>query len=316
MSQSYGKGANPQAGAGEPNYTSSTDSVCPRHPDRPSLIRCQRCDRPACVECQRRAAVGVQCVDCVSEAEHSQRQSAPRTVVGAEPVRTLPVVTYTIMGLCAVIFALQFIGLDRTLSQWFMFAPFRSLAMPWTFLTSGFLHGGIAHVGLNLYALWAVGQFLERALGHWRYLAVFLVSVFGGHTAVLLLSSIGTDSWFTGTVGASGGLFGLFGALLILQRRLGAESTQVLILIVLNFVIGFLYPGISWQGHLGGLIAGAATVGLFFATRPTVEPGADRVALAKKSAMRHGAVVAGLMVLMLAACAVKWWLAATTVYLA
>lgn len=313
MTQSYGKGADPSPSPREPE---NTPAVCPRHPGRPSLIRCQRCDRPACAECQRRAAVGIQCVDCVSEAERSQRQSAPRTVMGAESVRSAPIVTYTIMGICVAIFALQMLGLDHTLSEWLMFAPFRSLAMPWTFLTSGFLHGGIAHVGLNLYALWAVGQVLERSLGHWRYLAVFLVSVFGGHTAVLLLASIGTEAWFTGTVGASGGLFGMFGALLILQRRLGSESAQVLILIVLNFAIGFLYPGISWQGHLGGLIAGAATVGLFFATRPTAEPGADRVALAKKSAMRHGAVVAGLTVLMLAACAVKWWFAATTVYLA
>lgn len=316
MSQSYGKGADPKPGGGEPDYTSSAAPVCPRHPDRPSLIRCQRCDRPACVECQRRAAVGIQCVDCVSEAEHSQRQSMPRTVVGAEPVQNAPIVTYTIMGICAVLFVLQMLGMDRAVSEWFMFAPFRSFAMPWTLVTSGFLHGSLAHVGLNLYALWAVGQYLERALGHWRYLAVFLVSVLGGHVAVLLFASVATDAWFTGTVGASGGLFGMFGALLILQRRLGAESTQVLILIVLNFVIGFIYPNISWQGHLGGLVVGAATVGLFFATRPTAEPGADRVAVAKRSAIRHGAVVAGIVVLLFAACAVKWWFASQAGYLA
>lgn len=313
MTQSYGKGADPSP---SPREQDNTPAVCPRHPGRPSLIRCQRCDRPACVECQRRAAVGIQCVDCVSEAEYSQRQSTPRTAVGAEPVQSAPIVTFAIMGICAIAYVLQMVGLDRVLSAWLMFVPVRSLAMPWTFLTSGFLHGGLAHVGLNLYALWAVGQYIERALGHWRYLALFLVSVFAGHTAVLLLASINSDAWFTGTVGASGGLFGFFGALLILQRRLGAESTQVLVLIVLNFVIGFIYPGISWQGHLGGLIAGAATVGLFFATRPTAEPGADRVALAKKSALIHAGVVAGLTVLLLAACAVKWWMAAEAGFLA
>ncbi len=311
MTQSYGKGADPSP---SPREQDNAPAVCPRHPGRPSLIRCQRCDRPACVECQRRAAVGIQCVDCVQEAEHSQRQSTPRTAVGSEPVRSAPVVTYTIMGICAVLYVLQMLGLDRMISEWFMFAPFRSFAMPWTLLTSGFLHASLAHVGLNLYALWAVGQYLERGLGHWRYLAVFLLSVLGGHVAVLLFASVATDAWFTGTVGASGGLFGLFGALLILQRRLGGESAQVLILIVLNFVIGFIYPNISWQGHLGGLVVGAATVGLFFATRPTAEPGADRVAVAKKSALIHGGVVAGIVVLLLAACAVKWWLALSTVY--
>lgn len=289
--------------------SSLDNSVCPRHPDRPSLIRCQRCDLPACTECQRRAAVGIHCIDCVNGAAEAQRATAPRTAIGAPAAMASPTVTISIMVLCGAIYVLQFLGLDPWLTQHFMFGPAAAIATPWTFITSGFLHGSIAHVALNLYALWAVGQFLERVLGHWRYLAVFLLSVIGGHALVLLLAPFGSDAWFTGTVGASGGLFGLFGALLIVQRKLGADVTQVIVLIALNFGISFIYPNISWQGHLGGLIVGTATVGLLFALRPKATPGADRAALAKKSALIHSFVCAAVFFAIVAVCCVKWFFA-------
>lgn len=249
--------------------------------------------------------MGVQCVDCVREAEAQQRATRPRTAVGASPVAGAPVVTYTIMGIAGAVYLLQMLGLDNLLAQWFMFAPFRVLAMPWTFITSGFLHGSIAHLALNLYALWVVGQYLERTLGHWRYAATFLVSVIGGHVAVLLIASPVSDAWFTGTVGASGGLFGLFGALLVVQRRMGSQATQVFVLIALNFVISFLYPNISWQGHLGGLVTGAAIAALMFAFRPKATPGADRAALAKKSALMHTLVMAGVLLVLVILAVVK-----------
>jgi membrane associated rhomboid family serine protease len=167
--------------------------------------------------------------------------------------RGKPMVTYVIIGVCVAFFLLQQVA-PQPVAQWLMFAPAYSIAEPWTFITSGFLHGGVMHLVLNLWALWAVGQYLEQTLGHARYAGLFLVSVIAGHTAVLLLASPYDSAWITGTVGASGGIFGLFGALFVVNRRMGAQATQVIILIVLNLVITFAVPGISWQGHLGGAV--------------------------------------------------------------
>src|SRR5690625_6057765 len=96
--------------------------------------------------------------------------------------------------------------------QLLMFVPFRAVAMPWTFLTSGFLHGGLLHLALNMYALWIVGQYLERSMGHARFAGVYFASLLAGHTAVYLFADPASDAWISGTVGASGGVFGLFAA--------------------------------------------------------------------------------------------------------
>src|SRR5699024_1704784 len=107
---------------------------------------------------------------------------------------------------------------------------------------------------------------------------VFLVSMLGGHTAVYVIADPLGQSWFTGTLGASGGVFGLFAAIFIVNRHLGAQTAQILVLIGLNLVITFTVPGISWQGHLGGLVLGAAVTAGMFALRPKATPGADRQA--------------------------------------
>ena len=283
-------------GAGEP--------VCPRHPDRPSYVRCKRCQRPACGECQRQAPVGMLCVDCERELQQQSQNSQPRTAMGGRMGAAQPVVTWTILGLCVLLYGGQVIA-PQIVEQLLMFAPVRALSMPWTFLTSGFLHGGIIHLAVNMYALWIIGRHLERTLGHWRYAGIFLTSVLAGHVAVLLLSSPASESWYTGTVGASGGLFGLFGALFIVSRRMGGDVTQILILIGLNVVLTFTIPGISWQGHLGGLVMGTALAAAMFALRPKATAGADRAALAKRSAMIHGGVIAAGVVVCLVLIAVK-----------
>jgi membrane associated rhomboid family serine protease len=228
--------------------------VCPRHPDRVSYVRCQRCGRPACPECQRPAAVGVQCVDCVNEA----RAAAPRTrtVLGGRARGGRPVVTITLVALCVVFYLAQRVpGLAITGS--FIFMPALGVQEPYRFLSSAFLHGGTLHLALNMYALWIVGSVLEPALGRWRFTALYLLSAVGGSVAVLLLASPADASWSTSVVGASGAVFGLFAAIFIVMRKFGRDSTQILVLIALNFVLGFVFAGISWQSHLGGAITGA-----------------------------------------------------------
>ncbi|MDK7741266.1 rhomboid family intramembrane serine protease [Helcobacillus massiliensis] len=266
--------------------------VCPRHPQVASYVRCRRCDRPMCGACQVHTEVGAICTDCAGDLQRDRAAAQPRNAIGGRGSDT-PIITWTLIGICVVMFGLQNLpGVSGVIRQWTTFAPFRTEAMPWTLITSGFLHGGIMHLLLNMYALWAIGQFLERSLGRWRYLGLFLLSVIGGHAAVMWLASAGLDDWYTGTVGASGGVFGLFGALFVVQQRMGEQATQVLVLIGLNFAFSFMYPDISWQGHLGGMITGTLIALVLFATRVKAAPGADRAALARRADLTHAAVLA------------------------
>ncbi|GAB3536981.1 hypothetical protein GCM10027403_19600 [Arthrobacter tecti] len=130
---------------------------------------------------------------------------------------------------------------------------------PWRMLTAAFLHSPsfLLHIGFNMYALWIMGQALEPLLGRVRFLALYLIAAIGGSVAVLLLSSP-----LQPVVGASGAVFGLFGAMFIVQRRRGGDVRQLVVLIAINTVLGFVVQGISWQAHLGGLLAGAAAAAI------------------------------------------------------
>jgi membrane associated rhomboid family serine protease len=240
--------------------------VCPRHPDRVSYVRCQRCGRPTCPECQRPAAVGIQCVDCVREA--ARQTPAARTALGGRVRDGRPVVTLTIIGLCVVSYLLQR-AVPGWTQQW-AFAPFAGAAEPWRFLTAAFLHSprSIIHIAFNMYALWLVGPYLEQALGRWRFVALYLLAAVGGQVGVTLLASPTLEGgWFTPVVGASGAVFGLFGAVLVVLRRLGRDARQIVVFLAINAVIGFLLPGIAWQAHLGGLVTGLA-LGAAYAYAP------------------------------------------------
>jgi len=185
------------------------------------------------------------------------------------PGTATPVVTYALIGFTFVVFALQWIpGLAVT--ENFLYAPVftwgdNGLGVPyepWRMLTSVFLHstGFFLHIVLNMYTSFIFGQVLETMLGRGRFLALYLISGFGGSVAVMYLASPQT-----GVVGASGAIFGLLGAFIVIQRKLGGDYTQLLVLLGINLVIGFL-PGmsISWQAHVGGLVTGIL-VGLIFA---------------------------------------------------
>lgn len=239
--------------------------VCPRHPDRVSYVRCQRCGRPTCPECQRPAPVGIHCVDCVAEAARTQR--AARTAFGGTVGDGRPVVTIGIIAACVVSFVLQQVVPGWTL-RW-GFAPIAGEVEPWRFLTAAFLHStsGFFHILFNMIALWTVGPFLENMLGRARYAALYVLSALGGSVGVLLLASPTSSSWFTLTVGASGAVFGLFGGVLVVMRRLGRSAQGIAVVIVLNIVIGFVVPNIAWQAHLGGLVVGAG-LGAAFAYAP------------------------------------------------
>lgn len=233
--------------------------VCPRHPDRVSYVRCQRCGRPACPECQRPAAVGIQCVDCVREAQ----RNAPvhKTVFGGVARPGRPLVTFSLIGACVVLFLVQVAvpGITDALAYAGIYTSEFIPPEPWRMITAAFLHstGFLLHIGFNMYALWIIGQALEPLLGRARFLALYLLAAFGGSVAVLLLTNP-----LQGVVGASGAVFGLFAAMLIVQRRRGGDVRQLVVLIAINTVLGFVVPGISWQAHLGGLLAGGAAAAI------------------------------------------------------
>ncbi len=228
--------------------------VCPRHPDRVSYVRCQRCGRPACAECQRPAPVGIHCVDCVRELS-----AAPvRTRYGAA-VRTAgaPIVTWSIIALCVLVYALQWLIPNDEVYQDFAYATALTEVEPWRMFTSAFLHsqGFFLHIVLNMYTLWIFGRVLEPALGRARYLAVYVISALGGSVGFFLLTPVSMN----GVIGASGAIFGLFGALFVVVRQRGGDVTQLVVLIAINAALGFMVQGIAWQAHLGGLIAGGLT---------------------------------------------------------
>ncbi|GGC01305.1 rhomboid family intramembrane serine protease [Cellulomonas carbonis] len=274
--------------------------VCPRHPDRVSYVRCQRCGRPACPECQRQAAVGVHCVDCVRAS--SRTAPVARTAFGAPLRGGPPVVTMTLVGLSVASFLLQLLlgrGGDNPWTQSLLFVPAWGAAEPWRFLTAAFLHstgrGLLLHIGFNMYALWIFGPGLEQMLGRWRFLALYLVAAVGGSVAFTLLATpgIGT-SWTAGVVGASGAVFGLFGAMFVLLRRLGRDVRGMVALLLVNAALPFVVGGIAWEAHLGGFVVGLG-LGAAFAYAP------------KERRAQLGVVaVAGTLAVLVAAVAVRY----------
>ena len=154
-----------------------------------------------------------------------------------------------------------------------LFTPFE----PWRMLTAGFVHdwSGPIHILFNSYAIYIFGSQLEPMLGKYRYLLLYLLSIIGGSVAVLLLSDPRVP-----VVGASGAFFGLMGAFFVVLRSLGQNPQQLLLLIAINLGIGFFVSGISWEGHLGGLITGAAIAAVYSQTRKPNQKSAQLLGIA------------------------------------
>ncbi|BBY58542.1 rhomboid family intramembrane serine protease [Mycolicibacterium sarraceniae] len=239
----------PQTPAGTP--------TCYRHPDRVTYVSCARCQRPVCPECMRSAAVGHQCVDCVSAATRDVRPV--RTAAGGIR-RSQPLVTYTLIVINVVMLVLQMTSkdLERALVLW---APGVAGGEYYRLITSAFMHYGVLHLLFNMWALYVIGPPLEAWLGRMRFGALYGLSALGGSVLVYLLAPFGTA-----TAGASGAIFGLFGATLVLAKHLRLEMKWLIAIIVVNLILTFSVPTISWQGHIGGLVTGAGIAALFLYT--------------------------------------------------
>ncbi|MER6075449.1 rhomboid family intramembrane serine protease [Streptomyces sp. NPDC001817] len=243
--------------------------VCYRHPDRETGVRCTRCERPICPECMVSASVGFQCPECVrggSGTGHAPTASRPRTVAGGPVTADPRLLTKVLIGINLAVYLVQLaVGYSFTdhfelvgRVQFSQFGPVEGVAggQYYRLLTAMFLHSptSYTHILFNMLSLWWIGGPLEAALGRARYLTLYFVSGLAGSALTYLLADPLQPS-----LGASGAIFGLFGATGVLMRRLNYDLRPLIALLVINLIITFM-PGfhIAWQAHIGGLVAGVA----------------------------------------------------------
>ncbi|MFF7388784.1 rhomboid family intramembrane serine protease [Streptomyces scabiei] len=238
--------------------------TCYRHPDRETGIRCTRCERPICPECMVSASVGFQCPECVrngSGTGHAPSAATPRTLAGGTVTADPRLVTKILIGANLLFFLVQeavgdsfqerFALVGRAWGSDFDSIQGVAEGQWYRLVTSMFLHGGLMHIAFNMLSLWWIGGPLEAALGRARYLMLYFASGLAGSALTYLLAAPNQT-----TVGASGAIFGLFGATAVLMRRLKYDMRPVIILLVINLVITFGWSGIAWQAHVGGLVGG------------------------------------------------------------
>lgn len=226
------------------------------------------------------APVGFQCPECVAEGKKTVRQ--PRTVLGGQVRAHGDVITKSLIGINVVVWLLTYIVRDGPVSdltdgvwdelpaRFALVLGFRADAVSlgvvdgewYRLLTAAFMHQEIWHIGMNMFALWILGSALEPVLGRWRFITLYVLSALGGSAVSLLAATP-----YSMSLGASGAVFGLMGAVFVVMRRFGRNVSAVLVILVINVVIGFTVPGIDWRAHLGGLVVGAL-LGFAFAHAP------------------------------------------------
>jgi membrane associated rhomboid family serine protease len=243
--------------------TETSAPVCYRHPDRVTGLSCSRCGRNICVECSTDAAVGQLCPE---DAERTDRHRVvkARSLYARPTFQTAPV-TFTILGITVGIFVIGLVSAAANSWLFDTFAQYNVLIDAgewWRIWTPILLHSGLLHVGFNMYALWLLGPRLEEQVGS-PSMATFYLAAAGAGGLASYLYGLPIPS-----IGASGAIFGLFGAWLFAYWKLrgrggDAMFRQLFILLIINVAFGFIVPGIDWRAHLGGLAAGMAMAWLW-----------------------------------------------------
>ena len=248
---------------GAPASFAAQMATCYRHPGRETGVSCSNCGNPICPDCMTATPVGMRCPDCAG-----RRQS----VKTLRSMHVDPIATYVLIGINVLLFlgsgaGGSFLtgsssgGGNKAFFDLGLWGPAVADGEWWRIVTSGFLHSGLIHIGLNMYILYWLGSMLEPALGHARFVALYFASLIAGSFGALLLSP---DKF---TVGASGAVFGLMGAAFVMQRARGINPMESGIgpVILFNLAFSFIVPNISIGGHLGGLIGG--TIAAFLMDR-------------------------------------------------
>jgi membrane associated rhomboid family serine protease len=234
---------------------------CYRHPDRPTGLSCSECGRPICTDCMVPAAVGLRCPDHAGARRRAGNVAARRPSVARAERRlgsTQALVTKILIAVNVAIYlvtAVQGAGLNNPggslYTKWILFGPWVAGGGWYRLVTAMFLHGFILHIAFNMLALWWIGAPVEEYLGRTRFLGLYFVSGLAGSAGALLQAPT------TPVVGASGAIFGILGAMLILEyQATGSLAGQAMTWIVINLVISFTFSNVSWGGHVGGLVGG------------------------------------------------------------
>src|SRR5829696_5351654 len=220
-------------------------AVCYRHKDRETGVSCSNCGNPICPDCMTATPVGMRCPEC------SRQKTQVRTMLG---MHDDPTVAYGLIAVNVLMYFGQQASPDNSVYRDFvLYGPFVADGEWWRLLTAGFLHGGLFHLLLNMYALYILGRMLEPALGHVRFAAIYVAALLAGSFGAVLLSPE------TPVVGASTAIFGLLGAAVVMARNRGVDimASGLGPILIINLLITF-FPGfnISIGGHLGGLAGG------------------------------------------------------------
>src|SRR5579862_777250 len=229
--------------------------TCYRHPDRETGLSCSECGRPICTECMTPAAVGLRCPD---HAGTRRVVKPPRVVRRTSRGSTTALVTRSLIAANFVIYlitASQGGGINSPggslFAKWALYGPLVGHGDWWRLITAAFLHANILHIATNMYVLWIIGSHVEEYLGRTRFVALYFVAGLAGSAGALVATPLAV------TVGASGAIFGILGAWLIIEwQTTGRLAGNALTWIVINLALSIAIPGISIGGHMGGLIGG------------------------------------------------------------
>lgn len=243
---------------------------CYRHPDRGTGIRCTRCERPICPDCMISASVGFQCPQCVRDATgtgHAPTANRPRTIAGGVvPAGDQRLVTKVLIGTNLAVFVAVLATQSRAVGDRLVdkldliglaYNPAANQLVGvadgewYRLFTAMFSHETPWHIAFNMLILWWLGGPLEAALGRARYLSLYLLSGLAGSALTYLIEAPNQPS-----LGASGAIYGLFGATAVLMRRMNYDMRPIIALLALNLLFTFTWSGIAWQAHIGGLVAG------------------------------------------------------------
>ncbi|MCB0882021.1 MAG: rhomboid family intramembrane serine protease [Thermoleophilia bacterium] len=264
---------------------------CYRHPGRETLVRCGSCERPICTDCMVETPVGMRCPECA----RGPRTTADARVARARRQSAGRYVTIALIVVNVVAFVFEYIRagngpIDSGLlfDMGGVYGPAIAHGEPWRLLTGGFLHGGTLHIVLNMMALWFIGTILEDGIGAVNTALIYLAAVLWGSAGAVLMDPT------TVTVGASGGVFGLMGALLVVARQQGVRelTTSLVFTLAINLVFTFAVPGISIGGHIGGLLGGVVAC-LLLTRRGQVSSRPSPVGVAAVGVVAAAAVAAG-----------------------
>jgi membrane associated rhomboid family serine protease len=238
-------------------------ATCFHHHDRETGRSCTRCGRPACPECLRQAAVGSQCWECIKEARPPVRERARRWNATAGPLVTKAIIAINVAVFVLTTLSTSAPGRRDLTDRLALYKPAIDAGEWWRVVTAGFVHAGLLHLALNMLVLYRLGEVLEPALGRVRFAIVYTAGLLAGSVGALVVS----PNVFT--VGASGAVYGLLGAIALglRQRGVGVWQSGIGTLLVVNLLFTFLVPGISIGGHIGGLVGGGLVGSVLLRTR-------------------------------------------------